>query len=67
MNPVVVLTIIKGLAALAPAIAELGNLAGKLKAGREITEADLARAEEARRAAFAALRRELTSGIGEEN
>jgi hypothetical protein len=59
MNPAVVLAIVEGLATLGPVLAELASLAGKLKSGAEITEADLTRAETARRQAFDALRREL--------
>jgi hypothetical protein len=60
MNPATVALIIDGVTRLAPYVAELGNLARKVQANEPVNEADLARAEAARRTAFAALREQLT-------
>lgn len=59
MNPGTAAIIIQGVAALAPYLAQLGELAVKARNGSEVSAADLARAEDARRQAFAALRRKL--------
>jgi hypothetical protein len=61
MNPATVALIIQGVSALAPYLAQLGTLAAKAEAGEAVTEGDLRLAEAARRQAFAALRRRLTS------
>ena len=60
MNPATAAIIVQGVAALAPYLAQLGELAAKARSGAAVTEADLARAEAARRLAFEALRRQLT-------
>ncbi|TDQ82519.1 hypothetical protein A8950_2342 [Dongia mobilis] len=62
MNPATAAIILQGVAALAPYLAQLGALAAKARNGEAVTEADLAGAEAARRAAFAALRHRLTPG-----
>lgn len=59
MNPATAAIIVQGVAALAPYLAQLGELAVKAHSGAAVTAADLARAEAARRLAFAALRRQL--------
>jgi hypothetical protein len=64
MNPAIAALIVEGVASLAPYVAQLGNLALKLRAGEAVTEADLAAAETARRVAFAALRQELAAPEG---
>lgn len=60
MNPATAAIIVQGVAALAPYLAQLGELALKTRQGAEVTAADLAQAEAARRQAFAALRQELS-------
>jgi hypothetical protein len=62
MTAATVAVIIEGLSVLAPYLAELGQLAARIQAGDIPGEADLLRAEAARRAAFAALRRQLAAG-----
>lgn len=64
MNAATVALIIQGVAALAPYLAHLGALAAKAQAGEAVTETDLRQAEEARRLAFASLRRKLAADIG---
>lgn len=70
MNPATAAIVIQGVAALAPYLAQLGELAVKARSGEAVTEADLARAEAARRLAFAALRQKLapepsgSAGVG---
>ncbi|WP_374314573.1 hypothetical protein [Dongia sp.] len=59
MNAATVTAIMQGVAALAPYLAQLGSLAAKAQAGGLVTESDLRLAEEARRRAFAALRKEI--------
>jgi hypothetical protein len=59
MNAATVAAIMQGVAALAPYLAQLGTLAAKAQAGGRVTESDLRLAEEARRRAFAALRKEI--------
>jgi hypothetical protein len=59
MNAATVALIIQGVSALAPYLAQLGALATKAQAGEAVTESDLRLAEEARRIAFASLRRHL--------
>ena len=61
MSAATVALIIESVAALAPYLAQLGALAAKAQAGEAMTESDLARAEAARRLAFAALRRNLST------
>jgi hypothetical protein len=63
MNAATVAVIVQGVAALAPYLAQLGALAAKAKAGEAVTESDLHLAEEARRRAFASLKKRLTSGM----
>lgn len=60
MNPATIAMIVQAVATLAPYLAQLGHLAAKAQAGEEVTESDLRLAEEARRAAFAALRGTLS-------
>lgn len=62
MSPSTAAIIIQGVAALAPYLAQLGELAVKARNGGAVSAADLARAEAARRQAFAALRHKLTAG-----
>jgi hypothetical protein len=59
MNPATATIIIQGVAALAPYLAQLGELAVKARNGETVSADDLARAENARRLAFAALRQKL--------
>jgi hypothetical protein len=65
MNPATIAMIIQAVAALAPYLAQLGSLAAKAQAGEDVTETDLRLAEEARRAAFAALRGTLSLGVAD--
>lgn len=59
MSPATATIIIQGVASLAPYLAELGLLARKAQSGEAVSEADLARAEGARRHALAVLRQKL--------
>ena len=59
MSPATAAIIIQGVASLAPYLSELGLLARKAQSGEAVSEADLARAEAARRRALAVLRQKL--------
>lgn len=64
MSPATAAMIIQGVAALAPYLSQLGELAMKARNGEVVTADDLARAENARKLAFTALRQKLTSQPG---
>ncbi|WP_374374846.1 hypothetical protein [Dongia sp.] len=64
MSPATAAMIIQGVAALAPYLSQLGELAMKARNGEVVTADDLARAENARKLAFTALRQKLTPQPG---
>lgn len=64
MSPATAAIIVQGVAALAPYLSQLGQLAVKARNGETVSADDLARAENARRLAFTALRQKLTPQPG---